>query len=188
MDFLEWKLWILINISLKFVPEGKINNISALVQIMIWCLVGDKSLSEPMVVSLLVHRCVTQPQWVNFLPYIPYIFACKFTSSRCLFELPNFSIRNYHCRLLIFSQCLELESSLLFGNMNPFSAPTFKNHMLDKNVLSIQNLIFCTVFQQPVQNHNSLTHWSLHSDAYICVYICIYAYIYISELSSHLFR
>ena len=28
---------------------------------------GDKPLSEPMMVSLLAHICMTRPQWVNFL-------------------------------------------------------------------------------------------------------------------------
>ena len=41
-------IWILIKISLKFVPEGPIDNIPALVQIMAWRQTGDKSLSEPM--------------------------------------------------------------------------------------------------------------------------------------------
>ena len=48
--------------SVKFVPKGPINNISALVQIMACCRPGDKPLSEPMMVSLLTHICVTQPQ------------------------------------------------------------------------------------------------------------------------------
>ena len=39
---------ILINISLKFVPKGPINNIPALVQIMAWHQPGDNPLSEPM--------------------------------------------------------------------------------------------------------------------------------------------
>ena len=52
-------------ISLEFVPKGLINNSPALVQIMAWRLLGDKPLSEPMMVSLLTHLCVTQPQWVN---------------------------------------------------------------------------------------------------------------------------
>ena len=56
---------ILIEISLKFVPEGPINNIPALVQIMAWRRPGDKPLSEPMMVCLLTHICVTRPQWVN---------------------------------------------------------------------------------------------------------------------------
>ena len=54
-------VWILINISLKFVPKGPINNIPALVHIMAWCHIGNKALSEPMVVSLPRHICVTRP-------------------------------------------------------------------------------------------------------------------------------
>ena len=51
--------------SPKFVPKGPINNIPALVPIMAWCQPGDKPLSEPMMVSLLRHICVTRPQWVK---------------------------------------------------------------------------------------------------------------------------
>ena len=50
---------------LRFVPKGPINNNPALVQIMAWHRSGDKPLSEPMMVSLLTHICVTRPQWVN---------------------------------------------------------------------------------------------------------------------------
>ena len=63
--FLNENSWILIKISLKFVPKGPINNIPALVQIMAWCRPDDKPLFEPMVVSLLMRICVTRPQWVN---------------------------------------------------------------------------------------------------------------------------
>ena len=42
------KFCILIKISLKFVPTGPIDNSPALVQIMFWCWIGDKPLSEPM--------------------------------------------------------------------------------------------------------------------------------------------
>ena len=59
---------ITIGISLKFVPKGPINNIPALVQIMAWRRAGDKPLSEPMMVSLLTHLCVTRPQWVKQEP------------------------------------------------------------------------------------------------------------------------
>ena len=62
---LNEKVWISINISLKFVPEGQINNIPVLVQIMAWCQPGNKPLPEPMMFSLLTHICVTRPQWVN---------------------------------------------------------------------------------------------------------------------------
>ena len=57
--FLNENVWILIKISLEFVPKGPINNIPALVQIMAWCRPGDKPLSEPMMVDLLMHICIT---------------------------------------------------------------------------------------------------------------------------------
>ena len=57
--------WISPRISLKFVPKFRINNIPALVQIMARRRPGDKLLSEPMMVSLLTHICVTRPQWVK---------------------------------------------------------------------------------------------------------------------------
>ena len=59
------KMWISLQSSLKFVPKGLINNIPSLVQIMAWRQPGDKPLSEPMMVSLLTHICVTRPQWVK---------------------------------------------------------------------------------------------------------------------------
>ena len=62
--FLNENIWISINISLNFVPKGQINNIPALVPIMAWRRPGDKPLSEPMMVSLLTHICVTWHQWV----------------------------------------------------------------------------------------------------------------------------
>ena len=46
--FLGENIWIPIEIWLKFVPNGPINNIPALVDIMAWRLTADKPLSEPM--------------------------------------------------------------------------------------------------------------------------------------------
>ena len=63
--FLNENVRILIKISLKFVPKGPVNNNPALFQIMAWRRSGDKPLSEPMMVSLLTHICITWPQWVN---------------------------------------------------------------------------------------------------------------------------
>ena len=65
--FLNENTSISIDISLKFVPRGRINNIPALVQIMAWRRSGDKPLSEPMMASLLTHICVARPQWVNLM-------------------------------------------------------------------------------------------------------------------------
>ena len=52
----------MLEFSLKFVPKGPINNIPALVQIMAWRRPGDNPLSEPVMVSLMTHICVTRPQ------------------------------------------------------------------------------------------------------------------------------
>ena len=65
--FLYENVWIQIKISLKFNSKGPIYNNPELVRIMAWRQSGDKPLSEPMMVSLLTHLCVTRPQWVNHL-------------------------------------------------------------------------------------------------------------------------
>ena len=46
--FFNENITILIQISLKFVPNGPIDNNPALVQVMAWRRTGDKPLSEPM--------------------------------------------------------------------------------------------------------------------------------------------
>ena len=48
--FVNENIWASIKISLKFVPKGLINNIPALVQIMAWRRLGDKPLSEAVMV------------------------------------------------------------------------------------------------------------------------------------------
>ena len=69
-----------LKISLKFVPTILVNNIPALIQIMAWQQPGDKPLSEPMMVNLLMHVCVTLPQWAkldsNFLTPSMHVYAC----------------------------------------------------------------------------------------------------------------
>ena len=72
--FVNENVRILIIFSLKFVPRGSINNTPALVQIMAWRRWGDKPLSEPMMVRLPTHICVTRPQWVNIL-HIQHILS-----------------------------------------------------------------------------------------------------------------
>ena len=63
--FLNENVWIPIEMSLKFVPKGSINNNQALFQIMALWRPGDKPLSEPMMVSSLTHIFITWPQWVK---------------------------------------------------------------------------------------------------------------------------
>ena len=63
--FFNENVSISIKISLKFVPKGPVNKVPALVQIMAWRRPGDKPLSEPMVIRLPTHICVTRPELVN---------------------------------------------------------------------------------------------------------------------------
>ena len=53
--FLSENVWIVIKISLKFVPKVQINNSSALVQIMAWWRPGDKPLSGLTMVGLHIY-------------------------------------------------------------------------------------------------------------------------------------
>ena len=80
--FLNEDFWIQFQISLKFVPKVSTNNNPALFQIMAWHRTGDKPLSEPIMVSSLMHICVTRPQWVN---------------SKCQFILNYSSIHVFWC-------------------------------------------------------------------------------------------
>ena len=61
--FLDETVCISIEISRNFVPNGPIDNVPALVQVLTWCWTGERPLSEPMMVALLTHICVTLPQW-----------------------------------------------------------------------------------------------------------------------------
>ena len=73
--FVNENVWIPIKISLKFVLNGSINNIPALVQIMACSRAGDKPLSKPMMVSLPTHICVSRSQWVNTRTSLAVILA-----------------------------------------------------------------------------------------------------------------
>ena len=73
--FFKENFWILNKISLKYAPQGLIDNMAALVQIMAWRWRGDKPLSEPMMAGLLMHICVTQPQWIK--PFLFQLFVVE---------------------------------------------------------------------------------------------------------------
>ena len=53
---------------------------------MVWRRPGDKPLSEPMMVSLLTHICVTRPQWVKVASH-PYP---QYSTEYVLFVLNKF--------------------------------------------------------------------------------------------------
>ena len=77
--FLNENVRISIKNSLTFVSRGPINNIPALVQIMAWRRPGDEPLSEPMMVRLPTHICVTRPQWVKSLNFAKRYFLYSST-------------------------------------------------------------------------------------------------------------
>ena len=78
--FMNEDVWNFIEISLKFVPKGPIDNIPAFVWIMAWRRPGAKPLSEPMVVRLPTHICVTGPQWVKAGIFVSGIYLRLLTS------------------------------------------------------------------------------------------------------------
>ena len=87
--FLNENVYILIKVSLRFVPKGPMNDIPALVQIMAWHWTGDKPLSEPMMLNLLTHICITRPHWdkippdlITNEPALVYITAWRRASDR----------------------------------------------------------------------------------------------------------
>ena len=82
--FLKENMWIPIKFSRQFVPKGPVNNIPALVQIMAWRHPGDKPLSEPMIVSLPTHICVTRPQWVIWTSFVNH-FRRNINDYACIF-------------------------------------------------------------------------------------------------------
>ena len=53
--FLGKNIRILIQISVKFVPKGSIDNKPALVQVMAWRRTGDKPLPEPMMTQWRIY-------------------------------------------------------------------------------------------------------------------------------------
>ena len=72
--FFNENVWTSLKFSLKFVPDVRINNIPALVQIMAWRRPGDKPLSEPMMVRSPTHICVNRPRWVNMPPVASIVY------------------------------------------------------------------------------------------------------------------
>ena len=85
MKICELRLKISLNIMLKC----PINNIAALVQIIAWHRPGDKPWSQPKMVSLLVHICVTRSQmsW----PWLDDISGCGLSKCHHLNEYSLFT-------------------------------------------------------------------------------------------------
>ena len=118
--FLQWKCLNFVKISLKFVLKGPISNIAALVQIMAWRRPGDKPLSEPMMVSLPTHICVTRPQWViqnrsgmNTIEHWGKVTAPSHYWGQYGLRLTGLKLENYYFFTFTFSRP-EVRKLLLF--------------------------------------------------------------------------
>ena len=88
---LNENVWISLTILLNCVPKVRMNNTPALVQILTWRRSGDKPLSEPMMMSLLMHICVTRPHGFNSPQCIPF---------KCLVLAYMFLGRSHVCSYL----------------------------------------------------------------------------------------
>ena len=120
--FLNENISIAIEISLKFVLKGPINNIPALVQIMAWCRPGDKPLSEPLMVSLPTHICVTRPQWFNVLFPLYLCFICQF--SLAMPHNMRHCLAHWRCNSIficaIFKHIIKIDISWIFCEIDAF--------------------------------------------------------------------
>ena len=86
--FLSENIWISIKISLILVPKGPNSNlIFQLIEMMAWSRSGDRLLSEPMMVSLLTHICVSRPQWFYQLYILPIVY--NETPQDCSISIAN---------------------------------------------------------------------------------------------------
>ena len=104
--FMNENVWISLKISLEFVPKIPMNNIPSLVQIMAWRRSGDKPLSEPMMVSLLTHICVTRLQWVKWSQSSGIILCMRPTNKRRRYSVQDLKM----CSLIATFQDCFLQS------------------------------------------------------------------------------
>ena len=101
--FLKGNAWISLKISLKFVPEVRINNIPALVQIMVWCWPDYKPLCE----TLMTHICVTRPQWVIKEDTTPNLQA----SNQGMSHSTRISPKHVYLNMMLSAQIITIETS-----------------------------------------------------------------------------
>ena len=117
MRFFSMKMYeFRLKLHWSLFPWVWINNIRAFVQIMAWCRPADKLLSEPMMVILLTHICVTRPQCVktesqnsSYGTWLKTGHKHYFTSIRGVFHYtwraPQISSREVVNSLMVFPIC-----------------------------------------------------------------------------------
>ena len=144
--FLTENVIISIKISLQFVPKGSINNIPTLVQIMAWRRPGDKPLSEPMMVRLSMHICVTRLQWVN-------CFECCYNLPKTITMSVLFGPGGLYVRLWTGSGFVKLLDWRIF-----FAEPLFKplqtsSKHVRKGALFLQRSCYARYTPQDISEH-----------------------------------
>ena len=75
--FTNEKFCILIRFSVKSVPNGTIDNKSALIRVKAWRRTGDKPLPGPMLPSSLTNTCGIRRRWVNLSETTKYVKVWK---------------------------------------------------------------------------------------------------------------
>ena len=160
--------WISPRISLKIVPKVRINNIPALVQIMAWRRPGDKPLSEPMMASLLMHICVTRPQWVNLLRSSDIV--CQWTPSSLVLVMANHLVSAKPLPKPVLTNC-QLE---IFGTNSKWY---LKYRPFFPLKIHLNVIIICPSIHPSVCPSDLMCNWSsLSSPVQTCImlWVCWY--------------
>ena len=104
--FLNEEVWILIRISLRFVPNGVIDNNQALVYIMAWRRIGDKPFLKQCWPDSLTHIWGTRGRWLWCVMYLTVVFH-KHPYHRCPKNENHYLMQQDH----IYHAALSLEIS-----------------------------------------------------------------------------
>ena len=161
--FLNEDIWISLKISLKFVPNVRINNIPSLVQVMACRLPDPKPLYEPMMVKLLTHIhdiCVSR------------VKICHMNTG-CI-KHQSFILSSVCLRWSTFSLLSELLCNIYFS--------VSINYLFD----DCENRSTLSYYLYHMGNMN---HWSLfimkHWDA-LCALLCSYWSTHLQRVSGNI--
>ena len=151
--------WILINILLKFVPKGLIYNTLALVQMMAWRRPGDKPLSEPIMVNLLTHICVTRPQWVKCLTFTRF---CNLHYTHMSRILRTTYLQSHPCGC--FARRYDaFNVQRLTINGSCFCLMWLKNFTECRGIIKNRKILICPVVFMLIISIESINHTACHS-------------------------
>ena len=143
-------VWIFIIFSLRFVSNGPINNIPALVQAMYWRRPGDKPSSKTMMVSLLTHLSVTSMSCTTTYGLIIYLL---FYNAQHNIQTPKtFRLSSVHSFREWCSRCHRINTCLTSTPImvSPGSLLLLQAVIRQSNVIITQ--VHCTPWHSPQIN------------------------------------